>query len=177
MLRCAEEIHRANGLLVVQNVGTWALGLLDCGADIVGARGNGKTLDVEAIRGHPALTRSNGRGISAGQRIEHKARSAIHVQPFDPVELADSKLADVKRQWTRTQAFPVAEHVTPEPFWTYDVSRQREYRALQVFGSLVQLAAELRSASTGPIPLRDSIRDRIERMREHDAMFDICPSL
>lgn len=177
LLRGAEEVHRANGLWVVQNMGTWALAALDCGADVVGVRGSGRTIDIEIIRG-PISTSSQARPAVRPRGIPDTSRSQkARVQPFDPVQLADCKLLDVRRQWTSTGAITVADHVQPEPFWTYDIARQREFRAMQVFGALLELGAEFRAAAKGPIPLRDSVRDRVERMREHDAMFDLCASL
>jgi hypothetical protein len=176
LLRASEAIHQAGGLAVVHNFGTWVLGPLDCGVDIVGFRGTGRTLDLDLIYSTPDYATSNRTKPSVAPPLVAPKRKQ-RIQPFDPVRLSDARLSEVKALWKKSQAFPVAKHVEPEPFWTWDKLRQREFRTLQVTAALLELGEEFRSAGKGTIPIRDCIRDRVERMQEHDAMFDLCPSL
>lgn len=177
LCQSAEAVHRAEGLFVAQNFGTWSLGPLDCGADVVGFRGTGRTLEVDTIHPSRDFPARRGKGRAGRPSEQSPTPKRLRIYPFDPVKLADTTLSSIRALWKTSHAFPVADHVDPEPFWTWDKYAQRAFRTLQVTSSLLSLGAELRSAARGAIPLRDCVRDRVERMQEHDAMFDLCPSL
>jgi len=176
LVNAAEAVHLAGGLLVVHNFGVWVLGPLDCGADIVGFRGTGRTLELDMIFTTPEFPRVR-HGTVAGKLVTPRASAGLRVPPFDPVRLANTRMSELKALWKEEHAFPVADHVTPGPLWTWDKHRQRAFRTLQVTSALLQLGNEFRAAATGLIPIRDSVRDRVERMQEHDAMHDLCPSI
>jgi hypothetical protein len=177
LTRAGQEVRNAGGLFVIHNLGTWSLAALDCGADVVGFRGTGRTLDIEPIFGSHESGVKVGSGKQERRSARTNVRMHIRVQPFDPVRLCNAKISHIRAAWVKTNGFPVAKFVVPEPFWELDTYQQREYRARQVTGAILEIASEFRDASRSSIPFRDCVRDRVGRMQEQDAMFDLCPSL
>lgn len=165
-----EYVRAARGLLILHDFGTWALGALDSGVDIVTFRCDGRKLEIDPLWGEPSAEAP--RRI-AGQPLRRRRT----LPPFDPIELCDGHIRDFKESWKKTEAFRTADHVQPQPYWTWPLGRQREYRASQVIGSLVAVGKEYREAAYRDVPLTESLRSRVARMKEQDALLDLCPSL
>jgi hypothetical protein len=177
LCQAAEHVRLANGLFIVHNVGTWVLPALDCGVDIVGSRGTGDLLGIDSNFG---VKKPKGRKTvpsSVRSRTPTRPFRKIRINPFDPIRLCDAAVKDVAIFWKEHESAAVAEHVEPMEWAKLDVNQKREYRAMQVFGSLLEIARQFRGGRNSDIPLRDSIRDRVARMKNQDEMFDLCPSL
>lgn len=170
----AHSLRALDGVLIPQNLGTWALGGLMSGGDIASFRADARNLWIDPIWGAPK--KSKGKKKTRVRRASPMPRHDVPaLNPWDPDRLADGRLRDFQQLFETTNGFPTAHHVAPEPYWKRDSSYQHEYRARQVIGSFLDLGQQLREAGRKLERLDDSIRSRISRMREQDAMMDLCP--
>lgn len=176
VFEAGEHLARANGVLVVHNYGAWTLSAFDSGADIVGARGTGDLLEIDDHFGTQKPKKRGGQMARGRHRLTGAWRKKIRVNPFDPMGLCDVSVKEADAFWKRWGAVTVAEHVTPVEWAKLDVEQRREYRAMQVFGGLLDIAKQLRAAAKGNTPVRDAVRDRVGRMKDQDPMVDLCPS-
>ena len=159
----AEVVRKVSpsGILFVQNLGTWAIAGLDCGADVVDFSCDGRPLAISRIVGNNAGT-------------GHEVRTE---PPWLPQALCNGVLKEFKRMWKEKGAFPVSSHMQPKPWFEWAIQNQRKYRAEWVISSLLDVGKEFRDALQGQIPLGDCVRSRVSRMKEQDPLFDICRSL
>lgn len=171
MLEGQDHIRAARGFSIVHDFGTWALGPLDCGVDVVSFRCDGKKFEIDPLWGEQPPE------SPLKYRRMKRMPTKIVCQPFDPEELCDGRIADFKASWKKNESFRSAENVPPLPWWTWSTRRQREYRAGQIIGSLLAVGKEFRKAGHDSMPLAESVRGRVARMKEQDAMLDLCPSL
>lgn len=173
--QASNHVRALDGVLIPQNLGTWVLGGLMSGGDIATFRGDARTLHVDPLWGAPPKAKKAGKK----KRVKRGAKQPRHdlpaVKPWDPDRLADGRLVDFQRLWSTTNGFPSVHNVAPEAYWLRGAPFQAEYRARQIIGSLLDLGQQLREAGRKVELLDESIRSRISRMREQDALVDLCP--
>ena len=161
LMDTAEAVRKVGGIFILHNFGVWALAGLDCGADFVSFRTDGEKFKIDPI------WRSNSK----------RKRKAPEVQPFNSNGLCNDNLKNFKRDWERSGAFVTPTHVHPYDYWTQQLYKQQEYRTSLIMDSLLDLGKEYRDAFDGEIPIKDAVSSRVSRMKEQDAMYDMCPSL
>lgn len=166
----SHHIRAMGGALILQNLGTWSLGGLDSGADVVSFRGDARPLQIDPVwRRAPKVA---GRRRTLTKTAKHR-----DVEPFDPHALCDGSLQQYKSTWSAgVTAFSSSPHVEPEPFWEWEWEKQFEYRTRQIIDGLVELGREYRQDLQGEVPIGEAVRSRIQRMRDQDALTDLCPS-
>lgn len=166
----AHHVRALGGQLLVQNLGTWALGGLDSLADLVSYRGDGAPLTID-----PRWRRAKSKG---GRKKSATSKRRV-VEPFDPWALCDGSLREYKAHWGANglRAFATSPHVAPEPFWEWEFPRRFEFRTRMIIDALLEIGPEYRTALLGPIPIGEAVRSRIQRMRYQDALYDLCPSV
>lgn len=158
----AEVVRDIRGIFILHNVGTWSLAGVDLGADIVSFRSDGTKFKVDPIYyGH----------------YNEGATKHRTIQPFNVVELCDDTVRNFQRMWDEASGFPAPSHVEPKEFWKEIYPQQLRYKASLVMDGLLDMGKEYRESATSDISVKDGVRSRVSRMREQDAMYDLCPSL
>lgn len=170
LVNVSHHARAMGGLMVVHNLGTWALGGIDSGADIVSFRGDARPLYVDQIW-HRRKRKQKLPRRSRKSRNRH-----LTVPPWDPDGLCDGSLKEFKAGWAKTQAFPSDKYVPPEPFWDWPYDRRFEYRTRQIIASLIAVGKEYRQALVSGDPIGDAVKSRISRIRDQDPLLDLCPT-
>jgi hypothetical protein len=171
LVNACHHARALGGLLITHNLGSWSLGGLDSGSDVVTFRGDARPLYIDP------LWRRQKRKAAARSRRKHPRHRTV--APFDPDALCDGSVKEFKASWMRNNlhAFPSDKFVPPEPFWEWPFDRRFEYRTRQIIASLVAVGREYREALASGEPICDAVKSRVARMRDQDALLDLCPTI
>lgn len=161
LMDISEVVQKLKGIFILHNFGTWTLAGLDAGADIVSFRGDGEKFKIDML----------------WKKTSGSRKTRVEVHPFDSMALCNGSIRDFKKQWQSTGGFVTPTHVEPSPFWENLVPKQQEYRTKLIIDGLLDIGKEYRDAMDKEIPMRDAVKSRVSRMKEQDAMYDLCPSL
>jgi hypothetical protein len=162
LVNLQQSVRLSNGVLVAFNVGNWALGYLDSGADIAGVR----------LTGRPIIDR-----LWAGRKGE---THELDVPPITSLRsMADEPYEVVKEHYEQNdQAFPVPSCMDPEPYWGFSPRDQWKYVARAKCGVFVSVGKEYREAAEDPSkPLRESLASRINDSGMRQELTDLSPSV
>lgn len=158
-----EGVQKAGGILVVFNVGNWALGVLDSGADIASFRVSGDTSIERPMRGRKGI------------------RNQRKIPPFlIPRGLTDEDPRVLKRIAAQNNgAFPHTPYVNEEEYWepSFNWNEKVLYTSQERCGVLVDVGNEYRNAGLDRnIPLKDAVKSRVQQAQNNQELWDMCPS-